>query len=86
MASSAVVAVSTTAVALAVGNGTQRDVAVHNMGANTVYIGGSGVTSAAGYPLAIDTDLVYPLGQAETLYGICATAESATVRVLSNQS
>jgi hypothetical protein len=85
MAVATAVAVSTTAVALVAGNGVARDVAVFNAGPNTVYIGGSAVTSTTGYPLTSGSDLVYPLGHSEILYGICASAESATARVLESQ-
>jgi len=87
MATSAAVAVDDDpVVALAAGNGIRRDVAVYNGGPNTVYIGGAAVTSAAGYPIASGADLVYPLGEAETLYGVCATGETAALRVLGSNT
>lgn len=54
---------------------------VQNTGAETVYLGGSGVTSAAGFPLEINESIEIDL-QADSLYAICATAGSSTVAVL----
>jgi hypothetical protein len=81
MASAAPVSVSTTAVSLHASNGTRRTVAIYNSGSNTVYMGGSDVTSSTGYPLAAYDDIVMQLGENEVVYGICATSESASLRV-----
>lgn len=83
MASSAAVAVDDDpVVAVATGNGTRHDIAVRNNGPNTVYIGGSAVTSTTGFPLGSGDDMAYTLGESETLHGVCASGESAALRVI----
>jgi hypothetical protein len=83
MASSAAVAVDDDpVVALATGTGTRRDIAIRNNGPNTVYLGGSAVTSANGFPLGSGDDIAYSLGESETLHGVCASGESAALRVI----
>lgn len=75
------VEVSTTAVPLATG-APQMDVrrmTIYNAGPNTVYIGGVGVTSTTGFPVALggSFDLV---AHPSRTWAICATAESAVIR------
>lgn len=81
----AVVAVDD-APAVLLGTGTTAPglgVLIKNEGPNTVYIGGSGVTSAAGFPLLITETLeVGSLVGGDKVYGICAAAETASLRVL----
>lgn len=57
---------------------------IDNRGTNEVYLGGSDVTAANGYQLdASDAPLgPIPLKRAVSLYAICASAETATVHVL----
>lgn len=56
-------------------------VAVKNVGAVTVYVGGSGVTTAAGYPLAAGEAISLDVGKTDEVYGIVATG-TCEVRVL----
>lgn len=82
MATSAAVSVTDNpTVAIATPNGTRHDIAVHNDGAGTVYVGGATVTSATGFPIISGEDASFSLGESETLYGICAFGQSATLRV-----
>lgn len=83
--SAAVVTVATTATAL---TSTEADsmigsqIVVNNTSAVTVFLGGSGVTTATGYPLA--AGIVSPrfeLGPNEALFGV-VTAATAAVSVL----
>lgn len=70
------VSVTTTATAL---NSTPTDsvsgsaILVHNVGAASVYVGGSGVTTAQGEPVAAGERLTVDLNFGESLYGIVAT-------------
>jgi hypothetical protein len=83
MATSAAVAVDDDpVVALITATGTARDISIRNNGPNTVYIGGPTVTSAAGYPLASGEDGSFVVGAAEVLHGVCASGETAALRVL----
>lgn len=61
---SAIVTVTTTATLLITGTDTdstpsRRSVVVKNTGAATVFIGGSGVTTATGFPLAVGDTLTF---------------------------
>lgn len=58
---------------------------IQNLGPNVVYLGGASVTPSDGFELFVSTDAVtLPIGLAalEKLYGICATSQTASVRVL----
>lgn len=80
--SSAQVSVGTTATSvLAAGVGGGR-VRVRNAGAASVFLGASGVTTAAGYELTTGSTVDLVLEANETLYGIVATG-TQTVHVLS---
>lgn len=83
--SAAVVTVGTTVTALAsnaeTDYATGRAVAVKNTGATTCYLGGSGVTSATGYPLAAGETLAYDALPGDVVYAVCASG-STTVAVL----
>ncbi|HYC32122.1 MAG TPA: hypothetical protein VEB59_07500 [Gemmatimonadales bacterium] len=70
------------AVPVTAGSGTRQQVAVHNAGPATVYLGGADVTAATGYPLAAGEHLGAELGEAQTLYGICDTGQTAELRTL----
>jgi hypothetical protein len=61
----------------------RRDYRIRNDGANPVMLGASGITFAAGYLLAVGDDLPLRLGQ-ESIWGICDTALTATIQVLSH--
>lgn len=56
-------------------------VAVHNNGAATVFVGGSSVTTAAGFPVAAGTSVSLDVQTAEGLWGIVASG-TVEVRVL----
>ena len=46
-------------------------------GGQTVFLGGSDVTSAAGYPLAAGESCAFDLGSGDVLYGIVAATTQA---------
>jgi hypothetical protein len=50
-----------------------------NQGANTCYIGPSGVTTANGFPLAINEGVELQLDTGEVVHAVCASAETATL-------
>jgi hypothetical protein len=79
----AVVAVGTAATALSTGGKSMTDitsVAVYNAGSNTIFIGGSTVTTATGIPLAVGATATFDLAFGDGLYGIVAAAtENARV-------
>lgn len=54
---------------------------LYNNGAATVYIGGSGVTTAAGYPLAAGEHMTFDVSNADLTFGIVASG-TVEVRVL----
>jgi hypothetical protein len=71
------------AVALTTAAGIRRTLVVRNpAAAQTIYLGGSGVTSALGFPLAGGETVTLSLGENDRVWGICATGESTTVRLL----
>ena len=47
-----------------------------------VYLGGSGVTTANGYPLTQNQGLPFDLSSGAQIYGICETGKTANVRYL----
>lgn len=55
--------------------------AVYNNGTATVYLGGSGVTAAAGYPLGAGLHMSFPLDSTDGLFGVAATG-TVEVRVV----
>jgi hypothetical protein len=63
-------------------NTTRRSLRVTNAGAAAVDLGGSGVTSGAGYSLAAGASIDITLGYDEALYGIAAATTSQPVHVL----
>ncbi|MFF0183551.1 hypothetical protein [Streptomyces sp. NPDC005244] len=81
----AAVSVATTATLLSGADGDNvagQSIYVTNAGANPIFLGGSGVTTATGYPVAAGASLPWAvaLGVGEALYGIVAAAtESAKV-------
>ncbi len=56
-------------------------IALYNSGAATVYVGGSAVTTATGFPLAAAGALSIDVAAGEELYGIVASSTN-TVAVL----
>lgn len=82
MATSRAVSVATTETRLdtaaqAAGGSGVQSVAVYNAGAATIHIGGAGVTTAAGYPVAAGEHFACDLAQGDPLYGICASGTVA---------
>lgn len=81
----AVVAAATTATLLSgadTDNISGQSIYVTNAGAQPIFLGGSGVTTATGYSLAAGASLPWPivLGVGEALYGIVSAAtENAKV-------
>lgn len=74
---SEVITVATSATLVSSGGRTIDDMvglAVFNAGANTIYLGGSTVTTAAGFPLAAGASATFDLGPSDLLYGIVAAA------------
>jgi len=65
---------------------TTRGVVLKNLGPNTAYFGmATGVTTAAGFPLAINEEIslaIHPDSDGLDLYLICAAAETASIAVL----
>lgn len=58
-------------------------VIMKNMGPNTVFLGPATVTTADGFPLASgEVMTVSPVGNGDVFYGVCVTAETATLRFL----
>jgi hypothetical protein len=64
-----------------------RPVWVQIEGNNTIYIGGSNVTSAQGFPVAKHAAPIQGgLGVGEGLWGICASGQSETIRIITSDS
>jgi hypothetical protein len=64
-----------------------RPVWVQIEGNNTVYIGGSDVTSAQGFPIAKHAAPIQGgLGVNEGLWGICASGMTETIRIITIDS
>jgi hypothetical protein len=76
-------AISTTAVALNVGELQGQRLYVYNLGPNKILLGSSSVTSSNGVPLAALGSLTLTLDQGDILYAVCSAAETASVGVLS---
>lgn len=65
-------------------NGNRKSYNIRNLGPNTVYLSGSSdVTSSGenkGYPIQIG-DALGVTGDTDTLYGVCAAAETANLNI-----
>lgn len=57
------------------------DCHIFNEGANTVYLGNSGVSTGNGFPLAVGEVFAVALGRNEGIYGVVAAA-TESVRVI----
>lgn len=77
----AAVSVTTSATALDQSTTGGRSLLILNVGAQTVYVGGSAVTTAAGFPVAAGESLSADAVGGAGLYGIVA-ATTCEVRVL----
>ncbi len=59
----------------------ERDILLENQGASTVYIDTtSGVTSSTGFPLLTGSSVSFTVKGEQTIYGICASTGTATVK------
>lgn len=77
------VLVSDTVVNLVPVDNINRPVYVQIEGNNTVYIGGSDVTSAQGFPIVKHTAPIQGgLGVGDGLWGICASGQTETIRII----
>lgn len=81
------VTVTDTVVELVPRDNLNRPVFVQIEGNNTVYIGGSDVTSAQGFPIVKHTAPIeggLPAG--DGLWGICATGQTEVIRIITIDS
>jgi hypothetical protein len=64
-----------------------RPVWVQIEGNNTIYIGGSNVTAEQGFPVAKHAAPIQGgLGVGEGLWGICASGQTETIRIITSDS
>lgn len=77
----AVVAVDDAGALLAAADGARQSVTIFNLAGDTIYIGNASVTDADGMPVAEGQGFVVDKTTA-AVYAVCATGESASVRVL----
>jgi hypothetical protein len=64
-----------------------RPVWVQIEGNHTVYIGGSNVTAAQGFPIAKHAAPIQGgLGVGDGLWGICAAGQTETIRIMTSDS
>jgi hypothetical protein len=81
------VTVTDTVTLLIAADDINRPVWVQIEGNNTIYIGGSDVTSAQGFPVAKHAAPIQGgLGVREALYGICASGQTETIRIITTDS
>ena len=81
------VVVGDTVVELVPRDNINRPVYVQIEGNNTVYIGGSDVTSAQGFPIVKHTAPIQGgLGIGDGLWGICASGQTETIRIITSDS
>lgn len=77
------VVVTDTVVELVPRDNINRPVYVQIEGNNTVYIGGSNVTAAQGFPIVKHgAPIQGGLGVGDGLWGICALGETETIRII----
>ena len=72
------VTVSDAATVIKAANSSRKTLTIKNIGANTVYLGGSGVTTSNGFKLTADEGLS-DIRSTTGIYGVCASGESTTV-------
>ena len=72
------IAMTQTVATIVNSNTTRKRLRIENIGTNTVYIGGSGLTAANGYPLEPNEFIEFP-DYTNIVYGICATGLTSTV-------
>lgn len=77
------VTVTDTVVELVPRDNINRGVWVQIEGNNTIYIGGSDVTAAQGFPIVKHSaPLAGELGVGDGLWGICASGETEVIRII----
>lgn len=77
------VVVTDTVVNLVPVDNINRPVYVQIEGNNTVYIGGSDVTAAQGFPIVKHSAPIQGgLGVGDGLWGICASGQTETIRII----
>jgi hypothetical protein len=77
------VTVTDTATQLVERDNINRPVWVQIEGNNTIYIGGSDVTAAQGFPVAKHAAPIQGgLGVGDGLWGICASGQTETIRIM----
>lgn len=77
------VVVTDTVVELVPRDNINRPVYVQIEGNNTVYIGGSDVTAAQGFPIVKHgAPIQGGLGVGDGLWGICASGQTETIRII----
>lgn len=78
-----VISAATTATALHTADADGAEVALHNSGSATVFVGPSDLTTSTGFPLAAGATVSMRLSPAEAIYGIVASGtEDVSVLVL----
>ena len=75
-------AIATTATVIATPQYASISIALYNSGNATVYLGGSDVSVAQGFPLFVGSSLTLSFPSTDTLYGIVESG-SGTTRLLS---
>jgi hypothetical protein len=81
------VVVSDTVVQLVPRDNINRPVYVQIEGNNTIYIGGPDVTAAQGFPIAKHAAPIQGgLGVGDGLWGICASGQTETIRIITVDS
>jgi hypothetical protein len=56
-------------------------IVVENQGANAFYVGGSGANSTTGTEIAAGGSLTFNVVGNDSLYGVCASAQTTTIGV-----
>jgi hypothetical protein len=81
------VVVNNTVTELVAVDNINRPVWLQIEGNNTVYIGKSNVTSAQGFPVAKHAaPIQFSLGVGDGLWGICASGQTETIRIMTTDS
>lgn len=78
----AAASVTDTAAVIASALGGRRTIMVSNRGNKAIYVGGSGVTAAAGFIVSSGATIAVDLGQNVDLYAIADTGQTVACRVL----
>lgn len=55
---------------------------INNIGANTIYLGNSAVTSANGFPVASTEVFALTVSQSVPVYAVCAALNTSAIRIL----